>query len=347
MRNRWAGTAAAVISVLSFLTFITGCSATGRSPRSQSRFCLGTQCTITIYGSLTEDLFDVVFGRIREIEEKMSRDLERSEVSRVNSEAGNRSVRVSEDTYSVVSRSLELSRLSKGAFDVTVGPLVTLWDIGGEKPEVPSAGDLGEALSHVGYEAVRTVPDVRSVYLETKGMELDLGGIAKGYAADEAVRVLRTRGVRSGIIDLGGNVLVMGTKPGDEPWRIGIQNPFQLRGEYLGVIETVDRTVVTSGVYERFFEQNGKRYHHILDPETGYPVENSLMSVTVTAANSMDADGLSTAVFVLGRERGRELIESLNGIEAVFVTRDREVFLTSGLDDDFTLTHPDFRMGEK
>jgi thiamine biosynthesis lipoprotein len=173
-------------------------------------------------------------------------------------------------------------------------------------------------------------------------MTLDLGAIAKGYAADEAAALIRQAGLRRGIIDLGGNILALGTRREDLPWRIGVQTPDQDRGDYLGILTVKDKSVVTSGIYERFFEDGGRRYHHILSTADGYPVENGLLSVTIIAEHSIDADGLSTTVFALGYAKGRALIESVPGVDAIFVSEDRVVRGTPGAMAVFSLANDSY-----
>jgi thiamine biosynthesis lipoprotein len=173
-------------------------------------------------------------------------------------------------------------------------------------------------------------------------MEIDLGAIAKGYIADLVKEYLQSRGVTRGIINLGGNILVMGAKSENQPWRIGIQNPFDSRGNHIGIASVAEKTIVTSGIYERYFYFEGKRYHHILDPQTGFPVENDLASVTIIADTSIDADALSTSLFILGVKKGIELIETVEKTEAVFVTKEKKVIYSSGASDFFTLSHKDF-----
>jgi thiamine biosynthesis lipoprotein len=177
-------------------------------------------------------------------------------------------------------------------------------------------------------------------------MCLDIGGMAKGYAADEAVRIIQRAGIPRAIVDLGGNIFAYGVKEGDQPWRVGIQNPSGLRNDYLGIIEVRNKTIVTSGVYERFLEEDGKRYHHILSSRDGYPVENGLVSVTIIAGSSMDADGLSTGVFALGYEQGKKLIDSLDDTDALFVFADNTVRGTAGALAHFTLTDTAYTLVE-
>ncbi|MDI3535253.1 MAG: FAD:protein transferase, partial [Thermosediminibacterales bacterium] len=188
------------------------------------------------------------------------------------------------------------------------------------------------------YNSVLLNSKEKSIMLKKEEMMLDLGGIAKGYAADEVSKILKENHVKHAIVNLGGNVLAYGNKPDGSKWRIGIQKPFAPRGDYAGVVSVINKAVVTSGIYERYFEENGKIYHHILDPETGYPVENNLMSVTIITDKSIDADSLSTSVFAMGLKEGLNLIEKLDNTEAIFITKDSKIYLTSGLKNSFKLT---------
>ncbi len=317
---------------------VAGCSDTLQRPRARTAFYFGTPCTITLLVQAPESTYNRVFKRLEEIEKRMSINLEESEVSRINSKAGVEAVRVSEDTFHVIERGVAFSQLTEGGFDISVGPLVTLWNIGGGQAVVPPPERIRERLELVGYQRIRLDQRSREVYLMERGMMLDLGGIAKGYAAEEAGRILVDIGIERGIVDIGGNILVLGNKPGDKPWRIGVQDPLRPRGNYCGIIELEALSAVTSGIYERFFEANGKRYHHILDTRSGYPVENDLASVTVVSGNALTADALSTGLFVFGLQKGLRVAESIPDLEAVFVTKDKRIYVTSGLRGRFSLT---------
>jgi thiamine biosynthesis lipoprotein len=175
-------------------------------------------------------------------------------------------------------------------------------------------------------------------------MAVDVGAIAKGYAADQAARILMDAGVEHALLDFGGNILTIGNKPDGSQWRIGIQHPEESRNQYLGILEGVDETIVTSGPYERYFIEEGVRYHHILDRRTGYPARNGLLSATIVAEESMRADALSTATFVLGMEEAQELVLSLEDVEAIFVTEEQEVWVSPGLRERFELTAPNYEL---
>jgi thiamine biosynthesis lipoprotein len=227
-----------------------------------------------------------------------------------------------------------------------VGPLVKLWGIGSDSQRIPAEEEIAEALSLINWRDVVIDEGAGTVFLRHAGMRLDLGAIAKGYAADEAARIIAEAGLERGLIDLGGNILVYGVKEDGSPWRVGIQNPAGGRGAYFGIAEVTGKTLVTSGVYERFFESGGRRYHHILSTRTGYPVDSGLLSVTVISDSSMDADALSTTLFALGYDEGRSLAESMENTEAIFVFTDLSVRGTSGAFEHFSVTDSDFVWAE-
>ena len=272
----------------------------------------------------------------------MSVNIAASDVSSINAAAGIAPVQVHEDVFKVIERALFFAEISGGAFDPSVGPLVSLWGIGGKNPRIPSQAEIDEVLPLINWRNIELDRRTHSVFLKRQGMALDLGAIAKGYAADEAAAIVKSARIKRAIIDLGGNIVTCGEKKDKNPWKVGIQNPNEKRGAYIGIVQVTKQSVVTSGVYERFFEEGGVRYHHIFSPSIGYPAENELLSVTVIANNSIDADALSTAVFVLGYAKGKALIESLSETEAVFVFKDLSVRKTPGA--DFILTDKTFRL---
>jgi thiamine biosynthesis lipoprotein len=311
-----------------------GCAADTK-PAAYSRMgLLGTLCKITTWGP-AERAVNAAFDRIGEIDERMSTNRAASEVSRINAAAGVAPVAVSADTFSVIREAVAFSRLSDGRFDLTVGPLVKLWGIGTDDARVPSPAEITAALALVGWRDVELSEPDATVFLPRPGMAIDLGAIAKGYAADEAAAVLAAKGVKTALIDLGGNVLTLGAKPDGSPWRIGLQDPDPTvpRGSHIGILEFEgSRTVVTSGTYERYLMQGGVRYHHLLDTTTGSPVQNGLVAVTIFTSRSITADGYSTLVFASGLERGRALVEATGGaVEALFFTDRFEVYATPGI----------------
>jgi thiamine biosynthesis lipoprotein len=296
---------------------------------TRSTFALGTVCTISLFENGKNDVYTKIFSRLNEIETIMSvNELPGggiSELGRINQNAGKQAVTVSAELIALLQRALYFAEITGGVFNPAIGPLVKLWGIGGENAHVPEENAIRAALTLVDYHDV-AIDEVRqTVWLKQEGMSLDLGGIAKGYAADEAVKILTDAGIPRAVIDLGGNIYALGGKTKKQKWRIGIQNPRSPRGEYLAVEEVADKTLVTSGVYERFFEENGIRYHHILDTKTGYPAASGLLSVTIITGNSTDADALSTSVFALGYEKGTALLSRFPGAEAVFVFEDAAI----------------------
>ncbi|MDA3811701.1 MAG: FAD:protein FMN transferase [Spirochaetaceae bacterium] len=324
-----------IIFILSILIF--SCSKEKFEAHSENQFLMGTVCIITLYNGESQEIFKGAFDVIEKQDLLMSLQKGISELSKVNASSGIQAVSVSEDTYQVVQASKYYANLTMGAFDPTIAPLVELWGIGSDhEGQVPHKEEIEKMKSLIDYRKLE-ISDDKRIFLKDKGMKIDLGGIAKGYIADVVKEYLISQGVKRGIINLGGNIIVIGSKPEGHPWKIGIQDPFESRGTYIGIAEVIDKTIVTSGIYERFFYVDGKRYHHILDPETGYPVENDLASITIISEKSIDADALSTSLFVLGVEKGMDLIESIDNAEAVFVTKGRDVLYSSGANELFTL----------
>jgi len=300
-------------------------------------FMLDTVVNIKIYGK-DEKTANALIGEAFEIcawyESLFSRKIEGSDVYRINS-AGSEAVSVDPETAALIELSLKYRELSGGAFDITVGGLSDIWDFKSEHAAPPADADIKKALSHIGAGIFVDLGN-NTVTLSDPEARLDLGAVAKGYIADRIADYLRERGV-SAIIDLGGNIVSTGRKPGGSKWLIGIQKPFAQDGELIAAIKTGETSVVTSGSYQRYFYYNDKLYHHIFDTATGWPAESGLTSVTVISASSAEGDALSTALFCMGLERGLELAGSLPGIEAVFVTEMGAVFYTSGLEDVIVL----------
>lgn len=341
-----------IIVIILALLGSTGCGAQAGSIESESRlpisdhyFIFDTIVNLRVYDErITPEHFAEMKELLDGIDGKMNRLREGSELDRVNQNAGRSPTPVSDETYRIVSTALQYAAASGGHFDPTVGPLVELWGIGSESAAVPDQQQLADALQLIDYTSVSLDESSHSISLPQAGMSLDLGAIAKGYAADVLAAYLKEQGFESAIIDLGGNILALGAKPDGSSWSIGVQDPEQARGQHLGVLKVKDKTIVTSGVYERFFEEQGKVYHHILSPFDGYPVDNDLQSVTIVTEGSMDADAMSTAAFSLGMQEGRKFIERLETAEAIFVTKDREIYVTSGLKQGFQLTNDTYRL---
>lgn len=313
------------------------------APVTKTEFALDTICSITLYGTADEAIFEECFQRIRDIEQKMSVDLDTSEIAEINRNAGVGPVGVSDDTWRVIRSGKEFGEMTSGSFDITVGPLVRLWGINKADPKVPSEEAVGQAAALVDYRNAVLNDAEKSVFLKEKGMALDLGGIAKGYAGDAVAEILRAKGVRHAVVDLGGNLVIIGSKPDGTDWNVGIQTPFQPNGDYFAVLSVSDKAAVTSGIYQRYFKENGKIYHHIMDVKTGYPVDNGLISVTVVCESSMNADALGK-VITMGLEKGLRYIEDRKDTEAIFVTDQKEVYTTTGLKDLLKITDKNYRL---
>lgn len=339
-----------LICLLGF-ALLLGCSDDGTSPanqiQSQTYFIFDTIVTVRIYDEKAGDQhFAAIEDILEDIDAKMNRNLASSEIAKVNAMSGKEPVQVSPETLEVVKTAAAFAELSSGRFDPTIGPLVDLWGIGGDSPKIPSEAELQEAMALVDYREVEIDEEAGTIYLKQQGMSLDLGGIAKGYAADRISAYLSEAGFESAIIDLGGNILAKGIKPNGSLWTIGVQDPDETRGTTVATIPVEDKTVVSSGVYERYFIQDGVRYHHIFDTQTGYPVDNELLSVTIVTDRSMDADALSTAVFALGLEQGLEFVAMLDEVEAIFVTEDKKVYPSEGLKGKLEMTSEEYTLIE-
>lgn len=347
MKNKKQTILILLISI-TFLSIFSSCNQktiTKANPSSKTEFHLGTVVTIKIYDEVPENIFKKAFNRISNIEDKMSLNIEESEVIDINKASGKNFVKVSKDTFNVIEKGKYYSDVSKGNFDITIGPLVQLWNIGTKKAKVPSTKEIKDNLPLVNYKDLTLNKEETKVMLNKKGMILDLGGIAKGYAADEVTKILKNNGINHAIINLGGNVFAMGSKPDGSGWKIGVQNPFdEKRGSHIGIVNIKNKSVVSSGIYERNFTENGKLYHHILNPYTGYPVRNNLQSVTIVADESFDADGLSTGIFALGLDKGMKLVESLEGIDAIFVTDTKKIYVSSSIKDNFEITDSSLKL---
>ncbi len=299
----------------------------------ETRFLWGIPVTVLVYAEEPVKAVDLAFSEIVKVGKKLSYYSEGSEISKINKNAGKKPVKVSKITLRTLLTALEVSRITGGAFDPTVGPLLKLWDF--KKGVVPEERSLKEALRKVDYRKVKVNEEEGTVYLE-EGAVLHLGGIIKGAMVDSAVELLKSKGALAGLVAVGGDIRVFGKRPDGRPWRIGVRNP---RGEgVIAVIELREGAVSTAGDYERFFVKDGKRYHHILDPRTGFPAEG-VASVTVIAESSAFADALSTGLFVLGKEEALDILKKL-GLEGIIVTEEGEVVATEGLKGSILAPQP-------
>ncbi len=329
-----------IIILLSVFIIFISCSSR-ESSLPESRFMLGTVVSIQIFDKKSDTLLNSAYNIIDSIEKKMSVKIEGSDIYKINKNSGKNAVTVSNETLDVIKKGIYYGDLSKGKFDISIGPLVNLWNIGSGGEKVPEIEKIELAASRVDYTKIRI--DDREVFID-QNMALDLGGIAKGYTADKIAEYLVENGIKSAIINLGGNLKIIGTKENNQPFNVGIQNPFSTRYAYLGIVKVRDSSVVSSGDYERFFEVDGVRYHHIFDKTTGFPVNNHVSSVTVITKSSMDADALSTTFFSLGVDEGFKLAKKLQNILLVYVTKDNIVHISEELEGNFELTDNSFNL---
>ena len=267
-----------------------------------------------------------------------------SDISNININSGENYQVISKETFSLLKSAIKYSELTKGAFDPTIRPLVNLWAIGTDLETIPNKEEIDEKLKLVNYKNIIFNDDNTSIKLEYKNQSLDLGGIAKGHAADVIKDILIKNNIKNGIIDLGGNIYALGEKQDKTPWRVGIQDPFTSRGNSIGIISVKNKSVVTSGYYEKYFIRDEKKYHHILNPLTGYPSESDIISVTIISDKSIDGDGLSTGLYIMGLDKSTRLIESLKGVDAIFITDNKQVYTTSGIKNNFILTNDEFKL---
>jgi thiamine biosynthesis lipoprotein len=284
------------------------------------------------------DQIDLVFEIFRDVDRNFSEWKPGSPITAVNENAGGQPIEVPAEVLALVRRSVEIGERTGGAFDITWAALWGVWDFKADQPEIPSDEELARRAALVDFRRVQIDHGKRTIFLPEAGMKLGTGGVAKGYALDRAAEALRARGVDSFLLSAAGQMAVAGMR-GDRPWRIGIRDPRAPADDYFAFLDVTDTTVSTSGDYERFFVRDGVRYHHILDPGTGRPVRG-LRSTTIVCADGALADAISTAVMVLGRERGMALVEGLDAVEAVLVDEDARVHVSSGLEGKLNIVHP-------
>jgi thiamine biosynthesis lipoprotein len=297
---------------------------------SRDRSLMGTEVLIKVAApdtGETRDAIEAAFAEVSRLEGIMSNFIPASELSRINDSAGRSPVVVSSELYGVIDRAIYYSELTGGAFDISFASVGRLWDF--RKQVVPSEESVRKNLGLVDYREIRLDPGTKSVLLARPGMEIGLGGIGKGYAVDRAMAVLAGRGIKNAMVMAGGDTLIRGSRYG-EPWRVGLRNP-DVKDGILAVLPLEDQAISTSGDYERFFIKDGVRYHHILDPRTGFPARGC-RSVTILAPDASTSDPLATGVFVLGPEKGIALIEKLDGVEGIIVDGRGTMRLSSGLE---------------
>lgn len=307
---------------------LNGC-ARNTVPISKTGLYFDTVITITIYDEQKESCLEECFTLAEKYENLFSPSIEGSDIWNINHSKG-KPVEVSDETIFLLQTALSYCELTDGLIDLTIDGVSKLWDFQSGDNKLPSSDAIAEAVRHVDYHNV--VIENNTVSLTDPETSISLGFIAKGYIADKMKEYLLTQNIESAIINLGGNLLAIGSKPDHTPFQFGIQKPFDEQGTPITTLSVTDKSVVSSGVYERFFYQEEHLYHHILNPKTGYPVQNELLGVTIISDSSMAGDALSTTCFVLGLEKGMQLIESLEDTEAIFITDDYTLHNTKGME---------------
>ncbi|MBY0014274.1 FAD:protein FMN transferase [Paenibacillus typhae] len=321
----------------------------GTKALAQTFYIYDTVVNIKIFGNdATQQNMDDIQSMLERMDTQFSRTKEDGELYAVNQAAGKEAVAVSDETIDIVKQSIKYAEDMDGLYEPTIGPLVDLWAIGEGGEHVPDQADIDAAKSLINYKDIIIDESAKTIKLAREGMVLDMGGIGKGYAADRIADYLKEQGLDSAMINLGGSsIIALGNKPNGSQWNIGLQDPDQSRGTQLGTIKISDEVIDASGVYERYFMQDGVRYHHILDPRTGFPSQNGLKSITIMSPNATDADALSTGVFLMGLEDGLKYLESLpEEVEAFFITEDNKIYATPGIRERLQLTDPTYTFAD-
>lgn len=316
--------------------------------RAETLFHTAIQLQIFHRGKQAQQAMDDAYEYMEFAESIFSTNLEESDVYKINQQAGKNFVKVHPQVFEVIQEALKWAEKTDGKFDITIGAVTNLWQIGSENARVPSKEEIEQALPKIDYKKIQLDEENQAVKLEEEGMALELGGISKGYIADQVRNIFDAHGVTTAIINLGGNVIVMGTSPANEDgWNVGIQDPDETRGQIVGRRKVIDGAIVTSGIYERFIEEDGVKYHHIIDPKTGYPLDNELSATSIFTKDSTTADALSTSLFLMGLEEGLSFVESLDGVDVIFIDKNQKLYLTSGLKDDFELTNERYEVASE
>lgn len=334
-----------IMAVIFSVLFFGGC--TGRQRQTtyvtETAEYFGTVITITLYGEDEESLkksIEHAFDECERLESICSAKLPDSELCRLNQTAAESAVEVSKELFFLIKEGLYYHRLSGGSLDISIGKMIDLWGIGTEHARVPKDTEREALIGLDGCKNIILDEEEQTIQYTDKLVQIDLGGIAKGYAADKVKEYLiEQEHIGSGILNFGGNVMAIGEKTDGTAWKIGLTDP-QEKGELYGVLMIKDQCVVTSGDYERYFVEDGKRYHHILDPATGYPAESGIISATVIGDRAILCDALSTTCFIVGIEKAIEIIETLDGVECILIDKDMQYHCSSGFSQyDFTRTN--------
>ena len=338
----------ALIACISIVLNFSSCASINKQSYQKSNIVMDTAVTLSAYGKDSKEAVEESFKKLDEIDEMASTTISGSDVYKINNCSGKSYVKVHPEILKMIEMAIEYSKLSDGAFDITLGPIINLWGIGTDNERLPSDEEIKSKLKLVGYDQI-SIND-NSIMLKKEGMAIDLGGIAKGFAADEVLKIYKKYNIENGLINLGSSsIYALGKNKDNNQWSVGIKHPrSEESNDYMGIIKLSNESLSTSGDYERCFIKDNKRYHHIIDPRTGYPVDNGVMSDTIvigekTQDNGMLSDILTTTVFALGPEKGLKLVESLPNVSCEITTADYKVYTSEGFKDKIANLHKDFK----
>lgn len=324
------------ILLIAALLIFDGVKRLDEKETEKSDVLMGTVVTQKLYGKGAEVTSAELTKALQNLENNiLSWRVDSSDIAKIN-KAGK--TEVSKETAEYIQKALDVSKKSNGALDITVGELSQLWDIGGQNAKVPSPDEINSVLKNLDYKKVSVENNTVKI---GNGQKLDLGALGKGIACDSAKDILNNSKLSGAVVSVGGSILLWGDKPGGGDWRVAVRDPRGEQSDSTGVLSLSGGCVSTSGDYERVLESDGKKYHHILDPKTGYPADSGLMSVTIVSDSGLLSDALSTACFVLGKDEGMKLLKGFNA-EGIFITTDKKVFVSDGLKNKFEIKNPDY-----
>lgn len=351
MKKTWKKIGFLLFSALLIVALFYGYGKQTKTEYTKNTILMDTVITLRASGKNAKPALEESMKRLQEIDKMASTTNADSDISKVNQAAGIKAVNVSSEIIRMVQMANQYSKLTDGAFDITIGPIVDLWGIGTDQQKVPSDIQIKEKLALVDYNNIVVDDKAKTLYLTKIGMKVDLGGVAKGFAADEVIKIYKKYGITDGLISLGSStVYALGKNEEDENWTVGIMNPRDEKSDhYLGILDVSNEMISTSGDYERYFIKDGKRYFHIFDPKTGYPAESNVMSTTVVMNQSVKQKGmlsdiLSSAVLVMGEEKGIKFLENIKGVSGEMTTTDKKVYTTKDFGKRIENLNKDYQM---
>ncbi|WML35908.1 FAD:protein FMN transferase [Clostridium sp. OS1-26] len=341
---------ACILFTVSFVSCSSFKSQANNQLYEQSNIMMDTVISLKAYGPNAKAAVDEGFKKVDELDKIASPNISTSDVSKINAEAGKEYVKVHPEIIKMIKTSIQYSKLSGGAWDITTGPIINLWGIGTDKQRLPADSEIKAKLPLVGYNNISINETDNSVMLKKQGMAIDLGGIAKGFTADEVLKIFNKYGIKKGLISLGGSsIYAIGTNEEDNLWSVGIKHPRSEDNQnYLGIVKISNQALSTSGDNERYFINNGKRYHHIMNPATGYPADTGVMSDTIIIDSNVEdknmlADLLTTTIFILGPEKGVQFASNIPGVSCEVTATDNKIYTTKGFKDKITNLNKDFK----